>query len=137
MLWESEKQEEFDKGVFIDFVMDWIFHRVFQFFLKYSTRSFIIYGRSPHRKCMEVAIAFYSPKVNTMLLRIQAKIDFLNFFWPEYSKFSIYFRRINRQVPLKKINFSLYWFLLEIKKKIENPLRTFYEIFILQTEVWE
>ncbi len=39
---------------------------------------------------------------------LQAKIDFLNFFWPEYSKFSIYFRRINRQVPLKKINFSLY-----------------------------
>jgi hypothetical protein len=42
------------------------------------------------------------------LTYVQAKIDFLNFFWPEYSKFSIYFRRINRQVPLKKINFSLY-----------------------------
>ncbi len=36
------------------------------------------------------------------------KLIFLIFFWPEYSKFSIYFRRINRQVPLKKINFSLY-----------------------------
>jgi hypothetical protein len=43
-----------------------------------------------------------------ILRALQAKIDFLNFFWPEYSKFSIYFRRINRQVPLKKINFSLY-----------------------------
>jgi hypothetical protein len=44
----------------------------------------------------------------SLKIPIQAKIDFLNFFWPEYSKFSIYFRRINRQVPLKKINFSLY-----------------------------
>ncbi len=43
-----------------------------------------------------------------IFILLQAKIDFLNFFWPEYSKVSIYFRRINRQVPLKKINFSLY-----------------------------
>ncbi len=47
-------------------------------------------------------------EILSSVFTVQAKIDFLNFFWPEYPKFSIHFRRINRQVPLKKINFSLY-----------------------------
>ncbi len=58
-------------------------------------------------------------------LAVQAKIDFLNFFWPEYSKFSIYFRRINRQVPLKKINFSLYFGKNWRATSAQNPQPTY------------